>query len=363
MSISNKTVFSLLKSYFNLYNEQLEIKPKNISIRRLSSHKIFVSKGEFKHTNNKVIINMFVYNRQKLNLLKQYSRISKSLKRSKNKKFNKINKNALFLINNAKIYKIKMSCMKNKLVNNKFNYYENLYRNDYIIACYEREMLYLSYKRLLLLNKLKFRYTYIQIIINIIKKIFNKDVDFNLINLKYFYLNSDIYTESILNKITKNRKKHSLILKLAVHKARVVNNRKMQLLDQENKFNKLSLINSIDMDKIKKSYFSNENLDLGELLVKIFSKSNKKFKIKKVIMDSINNKNITGVRVEASGRLTRRFTASRSLFKLKYKGNLRNRNSSYRGLSSVIMRGNLRSNLQYTKLNSIVRIGSYGLKG
>ena len=31
-----------------------------------------------------------------------------------------------------------------------------------------------------------------------------------------------------------------------------------------------------------------------------------------------------GIRVEAKGRLTRRFTASRSVFKMKWKGGLKN---------------------------------------
>jgi hypothetical protein len=67
--------------------------------------------------------------------------------------------------------------------------------------------------------------------------------------------------------------------------------------------------------------------------------------------------------MEASGRLTRRYTASRSISKLRYKGNLLNIDSSYRGLSSVLLKGNLKSNLQYTKLKSKTRIGSFGLKG
>ena len=67
--------------------------------------------------------------------------------------------------------------------------------------------------------------------------------------------------------------------------------------------------------------------------------------------------------MEAKGRLTRRFTASRSVSKLRYKGNLMNIDSSFRGLSTVLLKGNLRSNVQYTKLNSKTRIGSFGIKG
>jgi hypothetical protein len=37
--------------------------------------------------------------------------------------------------------------------------------------------------------------------------------------------------------------------------------------------------------------------------------------------------------------------------------------SSYKGLSSVLLRGHVKSNLQFTKIKSKTRIGSFGLKG
>ena len=49
-------------------------------------------------------------------------------------------------------------------------------------------------------------------------------------------------------------------------------------------------------------------------------------------------KDITGFRLEAKGRLTRRYTASRSVTKFRYKGNLLNIDSSYRGLSTVLLK-------------------------
>jgi len=70
-----------------------------------------------------------------------------------------------------------------------------------------------------------------------------------------------------------------------------------------------------------------------------------------------------GVRLEATGRLTKRLTASRSVYKLKYKGSLKNIDSSSKSLSSVLVRGNNKSNTQFTKINSKTRNGSFGLKG
>lgn len=83
----------------------------------------------------------------------------------------------------------------------------------------------------------------------------------------------------------------------------------------------------------------------------------------KTVLDSIKYKFVKGIRIEAAGRLTRRYTASRSLFKKVYLGNIRNMDSSFKKLSTVILRGHSKSNLQYTKLNSKKRIGSYGIKG
>jgi hypothetical protein len=85
--------------------------------------------------------------------------------------------------------------------------------------------------------------------------------------------------------------------------------------------------------------------------------------IEKNVLNSIKHKTISGVRLEATGRLTRRLTASRSIFKFKYKGSLKNIDSSYKNLSSVMLRGHVKSNIQYTNLSSKTRNGAFGLKG
>ena len=80
------------------------------------------------------------------------------------------------------------------------------------------------------------------------------------------------------------------------------------------------------------------------------------------IINSIKHKSISGVRLEGKGRLTKRLTASRSIFKFRYKGSLKNIDSSYKGLSTVMLRGHFKSNMQYTKISSKTRNGSFGLK-
>ena len=83
--IVSSTAIKLIKSYFNLYNVKMEAKLRKerllLRLRRLSSNKIYVSNGEFKHTNNKVIITLYLFNRQKRNytsfLKKEYKRVFK----------------------------------------------------------------------------------------------------------------------------------------------------------------------------------------------------------------------------------------------------------------------------------------------
>jgi len=44
---------------------------------------------------------------------------------------------------------------------------------------------------------------------------------------------------------------------------------------------------------------------------------NKNYKLSKFVLNMLKYKKMAGVRLEAKGRLTRRFTASRSVFKVK----------------------------------------------
>jgi hypothetical protein len=57
------------------------------------------------------------------------------------------------------------------------------------------------------------------------------------------------------------------------------------------------------------------------------------------IVNVIKQQVVSGVRFEASGRLTRRLTAMRSIFKIRYLGSLKDLRSSLTNLSSTIVRG------------------------
>jgi len=76
----------------------------------------------------------------------------------------------------------------------------------------------------------------------------------------------------------------------------------------------------------------------------------------------LKNKFISGVRLQAAGRLTKRNTAAMAISKLRYIGNIQNMDSSNKGLSTVMLRNHAKSNLGYNSLNDKIRIGSFGLK-
>ena len=347
--VATTTTINLIKSYFSLYNYKLERKIRKerllLRLRRLSSNKIYVSNGGFKHTNNNVIITLYLYNRQKHNYLikikKEYFKIFNFYSNKLNNKFNLIKLKGFQILEKA--YKDKYLILKtiNKTTKINNTSIKNKNISEYIIKFYSKLIkksltklnMYIYYKQLLFLNKSKYNYTYLQFLKKYIEKIFNKNVEFNLINLKQFYLNSDILSESLTLKLTRNRRK---IL-------RHLNNFKNKIKIQKKNF-------LLHIHLKKKSLTLKQNL------------KNKLF-LKNFVLNNLKYKHITGFRLQAKGRLTKRYTASRSVSKVIYKGNLMNIDSSYRELSTVLLKGNLRSNVQYTKLKSKTRIGSFGIKG
>ena len=272
--------------------------------------------------------------------------------------------------------------------NTNFINYETKYYKNFINKSYRKEILYLYYVKMLSLNNNKFKNWFILGLKRIISKIYHKKVEFNFVNLKYLHLNSDIFSESISIKL-KNRENRLLrVLKKALKLVKLPSLSKLSFYGLPSE--------RAHSGKIIENFAKNESLTLNinsyismlkdkdvlhELLYKIFpswgqantenspinrqarSSLRVKNNLQENILNSTKHKNIYGVRLEAAGRLSRRLTASRSVFKLKYKGSLKNINSSYKGLSTVMLRGNTRSNLQLTKISSKTRNGAFGLKG
>ena len=63
----------IIKSYFNSYFhfKFIDNKYKPKRLRRISMHKIYVSKAEVKYTNSKALLTIYSFNREKFSLIKK----------------------------------------------------------------------------------------------------------------------------------------------------------------------------------------------------------------------------------------------------------------------------------------------------
>jgi Mitochondrial ribosomal protein (VAR1) len=345
--IKSRFVMKLVKGYFNSYHLELESLLRKERLRRrfrkISTNRIFISDGEFKHTNDKVNITLYVYNRQKLNyLLKLKKRYIRLFSKARFTRKLKLIRNVGLRI--LKQQKNKSTVLVNVLpkYNTKVYSVQNIYYNRFIKKSLKRLRYYMLYKQILYINKAKFENSYIQGLIGLIKKIYNKNVEFNIINLKYFYFNSNIYSQPLELKIKKKRKVLRY-LKVLIRKAKIKN---IKLVEKSKKF------------------FTVNNFDTNNLINGLMQQNTTNTEyLKKIILNEIKYKRVSGVRLEASGRLTRRFSASRSQSRTKYKGNLENAYSSIKGYPTPVLRGNFKANLQRTVINSTSRVGAFGVKG
>ena len=345
--IKSKFVMKLVKGYLNLYHLELEslVRKKRLrrKYRKLSTNKIFISDGEFKHTNDKVNITLYVYNRQKINYLlrlkKKYIKLFSKIRFIRKLKL--IIKIGLRFKNQQKI---KSRIIGNVLpkYNSRLYLMQNFYYRSFTRRIFKRLKYYMVYKQLFYINKAKFENTYLQGLMGLIREIYNKNVEFNIINLKYFYYNSNIYSQPLALKIKKKRKVAKYLDNL-IRKAKI---KKIKLVEKSKKF------------------FTGKNFNSNKLMNGLMQQNATNAKhLKKIILSGMKYKRISGVRLEAAGRLTKRYSASRAQRRIKYKGNLVNTYSSIKGYSIPVIRGNFRANLQHTVINSTSRVGAFGVKG
>ncbi len=409
ISVSNLTINKIIKSYFNLFFINYKhISPK---IRRTFLKSIYVSKPEIKHNNSTAIITLYTVNLRKfifvryLNLFYYYSMIKEWEKVWDNKwiwvrkkPFSMVDflrKNFLKFIGIETIYlenntglTLKENNLKRtsnienlrnainlrfKLLNKGINSY-NLYRKIFLIKeikhiYYQYLMLLYKYNYQYLFNNIKFQENNISFITKLKSKlsiILNKKIELNIINLKSIVYNSDLFTKALSAKLKKRRlnviksmitiiNKGKILPKYKVFEMKRIKN--SELL--ENKYKDLSLISLIKKNNLsillKDIYPTNKfiNLSLYENYTEIYN----------TIFDLIKYKNMGGIRLEVKGRLTKRYRADRAIYKLFWKGGLKNIDSSYRRISSVMFRGHLNSNVTYSISKSKRRIGSFAVKG
>jgi hypothetical protein len=156
----------------------------------------------------------------------------------------------------------------------------------------------------------------------LIKKVFSKYADINIIDLRSIHLNSDVFSSAVTLKLRDRQNKAVRILRKAI----------------------LNMVKIPDLHTIITFYS----------YIQSINKNN--------ILNILKQQVVSGVRFEASGRLTRRLTALRAIFKYRYTGSLKDIESSFNNKPSAIIRGHLKSNSQYTSRDSKTRNGTFTLK-
>lgn len=395
-----------IESYFNLHFKNKFISLKRMTLRRRNSllRRIYVSNIEIKHTNNKAIITLYVINTQKRTLYKRYMKSQKFFESLKFKILNLQKKYFEYRIQILK-YKLTESFLNNRFIlrrtkalqftfeflnkiinsfnlsfnkfikNNMFNKFKFIQKINII-----RRHVY-AYK----INKFKFEEIYfLYKLNNSLVKILNKKVEYNIINLKSLAHNTDIFTKALALKI----KKKNFFLMSGINS--IINRAKfpgvntiMERADLSkfkdtdlvhNKYKDVHLLSNLknnedffmflrNMYNIHNKYLKSHTLRLTS--TGLIGINNKKMEevIKRLIFNSIKHKNMGGIRLEIKGRLTRRYRADRAVYKLKWKGGLKNIESSFNNLSSVLYRGHFKPNVTYSIVNSKRRIGAFAVKG
>lgn len=288
------------------------------------------------------------YNNVKL-LVKKLNRIDRFFKRYEN----------IFLTNNTVL---SFSNLNTQLVNN--------YKVNFINDILQKELLYISYLKLMSYNNIVFKNWFLFPLRSLISKIYNKRIIFNIVNLKYIHLNSDILSQGVDIRL-KNFRKNKLvevlkkaiklvtISKVNVYACDVHTATYKYINNYYNQFKSLKLNVFKDLGFVEDN--SGNNITVNDVYTPC--KIRRLNHVQTSTINFIKFKSVFGARLEAAGRLTKRSTASRALFKFRYKGTLKNNTIMNNSLSSTIIKNQQISNLQFTKISSKTRNGSFGLKG
>jgi len=341
-------VNKLLRSYCNMLQDKIKIlfKRRRDNKIRYSANKIYASRAELKHTNTKLFITLYIYNKQKSSIEWFILKILVLVKYRKlivdgERVFvpNHENRIPALLKNNFFIFR-KWNMAFFKTNNNLIRYFLVDLRRKYLtlsnIPTYNiillkklvrlQKILFNSLK-LLNFNKSKFNSLNLNLrnlgLISLIEKLYNKKVEINLVELRSIHLNSDVFSSAVALKLRDRKNKAVRVLRKAI----------------------LQMVRIPDLHTL---ITFDDNIEA-------MNKNN--------IINTIKQQVVSGVRFEASGRLTRRLTAMRAVFKYRYAGSLKNIRSSFNNKSSTMLRGYVKSNTQYTLINSKTRNGTFGLKG
>lgn len=359
LPVADNIIIYMIRAYFNMYSRFLDKKNGLHRTRAwkriLSSRKIWISKPEVKHTNDKVTVNLYIYNRQKQFFIEK---IKKLLSYHLYKYMQTTIKTESDLY--IEMIKSKSSNLLNllNLEGKKLKIFETVSKSKLLKRTLKKEIFIMHFMQSLFFNRFKFTSLYIEPLRLILENFYGKKIVFNLVKLKTYFLNSDILTQILTMKTKKKRAGASKVIKHCLVNIKTPVIKKNLLERQETKF--------IGVQNILIKNFNNINPEQHIKQTDIFdSFINENYPIISRLdtLNSIKNKTVSGVKIQASGRLTRRIIAARAVKKIKSVGIMKDINSSYIGTSSVMLRGNTKSNIQSTTLKSKISIGSFGMKG
>jgi hypothetical protein len=251
--IYDLNINSLIKGYFSMYFNNKLLNSKYIPRRRkrILLRKIYVSKAEIKHTNNKAIITIYIFNKERPILKEGLKDLTIYYKGLYNfwLKFLKITKNNVLQNTNINTDTINNSLIRGELdlkpeskpeskitvtgkgmaADNFFKFlFKFIIRNENLISNKkyrtswkktEQSLLpkdiindskdfFLKIRRLKLkinLNKYKLENKFLFKLSRLISKYYNKKVEFNIVNLKSLANNNDIFTQLLTQKLKKER--------------------------------------------------------------------------------------------------------------------------------------------------------------
>ena len=337
---------SLFRNYFNMFENKIKVlfKRRRANKNRYSSNKIFISRAELKHTNTKLFIILYTYNKQKSLIERNIRKLIKWTIHEKhliqdetiimpkhNNRLNLIFKRFFYFKKWRNIlFEKTNNLLKNIIINIKRKYIKShkMYMFNRLLKRLSKfEQSFINNANLINFNKAKFTNLLLNLkhlgLISLIEKIYNKNVQIKVVELKSIHLNSDVFSQAVALKLRDRKNKAVRVLRKAI----------------------LQMVKIPDLHTLITFYDDIESIN------------------KNNILNVIKQQVVSGVRFEAKGRLTRRLTAMRAVFKYRYTGSLKNVSSSFNNKSTTMLRGHVKSNLEYTIIDSKTRNGSFGLKG
>nr|YP_009568416.1 hypothetical protein [Drechslerella brochopaga]QBL02499.1 hypothetical protein [Drechslerella brochopaga] len=221
---------------------------------------------------------------------------------------------------------------------------DRLYPESFIIMDYikKKDKVLFTFLTKYFFKKHKYNYRINKLkiwLLSYLNRYSKKKIEINLIRLKYIYLNSNMVAEYITRKLITKRISLLKVKRKIFTKAKLVLYNKY-ILDNLKRFN----INDINF----LGYLSSLRLTNYSIYFELLKRIKYKF--------------ISGIRLIATGRLTRRNIAARSVKYFCYKGSLKNIDSSFKFLSVAALRGDWRPNLEYTVRSDTAKTGSFAVK-